>query len=72
MVPSVLILSLLLSIQLSLLVVALTDDSEICNVYSAAYGTPIDIHITCSVYRYDLFSCPNNNMFIHEWKADMW
>ncbi|XP_064382658.1 uncharacterized protein LOC135331440 isoform X3 [Halichondria panicea] len=69
MVPSVLILSLLLSIQLSSLVVALTlYDSEICSVYSAAYGTPIDIHITCSVYHYDSFSCPNNTFF-HEWKA---
>ncbi len=68
MAPSFLILSLLLSIQLSSLVVALTDDSEICNVYSAAYGTPIDIHITCSIYHDDSFSCLNN-IFIHEWKA---
>ena len=69
MALSVVILSLLLSIQLSSLVVALTlHDSEICNVYNASYGTPIDIHITCSVDHYDSFSCPNN-IFYHEWKA---
>ncbi len=65
MALSVLILSLLLSIQLSSLVVA--HNPEVCNAYNAAYGTPIGIHRTCSVYHGD-YSCPNNN-FYHEWKA---
>ncbi len=66
MAPSVLMLSVLLSIQLSSLVVA--HSPEVCNPYNAAYGTPIGIHRTCSVYHDDSFSCMNNT-FYHEWSA---
>ncbi len=68
MALSILILSLLLSTQLSSLVVAHDHNPEVCNAYSAADGTPIGIHRTCSVYHGDNYSCPNNN-FYHEWKA---
>ena len=67
MAPSVLILSLLLSIQLSSLVVALTS-VDVCDSYNGAYGAPIDIHRTCVVYGGDSYSCMNSN-FSHEWSA---
>ncbi|XP_064382661.1 uncharacterized protein LOC135331441 isoform X2 [Halichondria panicea] len=65
MAPTVLILSLLLSILSIQLSVALT---SVCNPRDGTYGTPIDIHRTCSVYRDDSFSCMNNT-FIHQWSA---